>query len=1009
MARIAEAELERIKREVAVAALAERRGVELSRHGADLIGLCPFHDDREPSLVVSPAKNLWHCLGACGAGGSVIDWVMRSEGVSFRHAVEILRVGLDGVSLSTSAPAKRSLVPRLEAPVDRDASEAELLGQVVGYYHERLKVTPAALEYLQGRGLSHPEMVERFALGFADRTLGLRLPGKRTREGEEVRGRLQRLGLFRASGHEHFNGCLTIPIHDEGGKVVSLYGRKVGAHLRPGTPLHLYLPGPHRGVWNLDGFAKTGEVIVCEALLDALTFWCAGFRNVTASYGVHGFTDEHLAAFRRCGIERAILAYDRDEAGDQAASSLAARLSAEGIACYRALFPRGMDANEYAAKMGPPSKSLELVLRQASWLAGPERLRVAVAAAPTSMSTPAKASQPEPPPIPLEEPPATPTPPLAAPVAAEVSEREVRVAFGERRWRVRGLDKNLSFDLLRVNLLVACGEAFHVDTIDLYTAKQRQAFGRQAAEALGAPAEAVEHDLGRLLLELEQLQAARIEGRLAPRPTSPAMSAAERAEALRLLRDPQLVERVLEAFERWGLVGEASNKLVAYLAATSRKLASPIAVVIQSSSAAGKTTLMEAALALVPEEERVSFSAMTGQSLYYMGEHDLAHKVLAIVEEEGAERASYALKLLQSEGKLSIASTGKDPKTGRLVTQEYRVEGPVSILLTTTAVDLDEELLNRCLVLTVDEGREQTRAIHERQRTKRTLAGLLAASERDSLLALHRNAQRLLRSLAVVNPYAPQLTFASDRTRSRRDHEKYLTLIDTIALLHQYQRPVESVSHHGKTIEYVEVELADIELANRLAGEVLGRSLDELPPQTRRFLERLHACVEGACAEGGQKREEYLFSARWAREGLGLSATQVKVHLRRLVELEYVLVHRARRGQGFLYELVYAGEGEGRPFLPGLIDVAALRKDDYDAERSAVRGRWTASERQRSGAGRWPVGVRSVGSRSAEGLARANGHNGFDRFASSEHEGEASQDDTAESYVVEPTEAEALS
>jgi hypothetical protein len=90
MARIAEAEIERLKREVAVERLAAARGVELERHGADLIGRCPFHDDHTPSLVISPQKNLWHCLGACRAGGSAIDWVMKAEGVSFRHAVELL-------------------------------------------------------------------------------------------------------------------------------------------------------------------------------------------------------------------------------------------------------------------------------------------------------------------------------------------------------------------------------------------------------------------------------------------------------------------------------------------------------------------------------------------------------------------------------------------------------------------------------------------------------------------------------------------------------------------------------------------------------------------------------------------------------------------------------------------------------------------------------------------------------------------------------------------------------
>ncbi|MDQ6722352.1 MAG: CHC2 zinc finger domain-containing protein, partial [Candidatus Dormibacteraeota bacterium] len=97
MARIPDEEIARLKDEVSLQRLVEARGIVLRRHGADLLGLCPFHDDHDPSLVISPATNLWHCMGACGAGGSVIDWVMRAEGVSFRHAVELLRDGAPDV------------------------------------------------------------------------------------------------------------------------------------------------------------------------------------------------------------------------------------------------------------------------------------------------------------------------------------------------------------------------------------------------------------------------------------------------------------------------------------------------------------------------------------------------------------------------------------------------------------------------------------------------------------------------------------------------------------------------------------------------------------------------------------------------------------------------------------------------------------------------------------------------------------------------------------------------
>ena len=248
------------------------------------------------------------------------------------------------------------------------------------------------------------------------------------------------------------------------------------------------------------------------------------------------------------------------------------------------------------------------------------------------------------------------------------------------------------------------------------------------------------------------------------------------------------------------------------------------------------------------------------------------------------------------------------------------------MFLTTTATDIDEELMNRCLVLTVDEDREQTRAIHRLQREKRTLQGLVRKEQKQKILDLHRNAQRLLKKLAVVNPYADQLTFLDDRTRTRRDHEKYLTLIDTIALLHQFQRQVKQAHVGGQHIDYIEVTLDDIEAANRLAHEVLGRSLDELPPQTRRVLAALHGWIEGVTLERQLRRADVRFTRSDVRRVTSLSDTQCCIHVERLVALEYVLVHRGTRGQSFEYELLYDGAGgSGAPFVPGLIEVAALR------------------------------------------------------------------------------------
>lgn len=518
------------------------------------------------------------------------------------------------------------------------------------------------------------------------------------------------------------------------------------------------------------------------------------------------------------------------------------------------------------------------------------------------------------------------------------------------------------------------GDALRVDSLDLAVAKARRDFAAEASTELAVSKDLLKRELGRVFLELERVRDERLRAADAPKAAEVAMTDQEREEALSFWRAPRLLDRVLDDFDRCGVVGERVNKLVGFLVAVSRMVDDPLAVLIQSSSAAGKTSLMESVLAMVPAEDRVKYSAMSGQSLFYMSEQDLKHKVLALVEEEGAERASYALKLLQSEGELAIASTGKDPQTGRLVTHEYRVEGPVALVLTTTAIDVDEELQNRCIVLTVDEDREQTRAIHRMQRERRTLEGLLARRARDRVVALHRDAQRLLRPVAVLNPFARRLTFLDDKTRTRRDHEKYLTLIDTIAFLHQHQREVRTAADAGGPVHYIEVALSDIEAANRLAHEALGRSLDELAPQTRRLLVEIERMVADACDRLKLVRRDYRFTQRQVREATGWSATQIKVHLGRLVDLEYVLVHRGGRGQQFVYELAYDGGGEdGRPHLAGLLDVAALAAEGYDSDRSAPSAGWSGRNAGWSGGGPGAVGPKLAGGRGGRTKTNGNG------------------------------------
>ncbi|MBU9823549.1 CHC2 zinc finger domain-containing protein [Rahnella perminowiae] len=957
MARIPAHELNELKRSLSLLALAQSQGHKLKRHSPDSFAcLCPFHAEKTPSCIITPSKGLYHCFG-CGAKGSIIDWQMNTTGQSLREAVAFLKArlaGADSEPSSLTVPAE-PVAPRPKL-ADLDDDGQALLNQVIDFYHQQLLNNPEAMQWLEKRGLNHPELVRHFRLGYAGEhgiggSAGL-LPSTASKEGKALREKLASLGVLReTTKQDHFRGCVVMPVIGwsesanvaHRGRVLQLYGRRTLAdnQLKKGSPKHLYLPSPLAGVWNEEALKASSEIILCEALIDAMTFWCAGFRHVTTAYGCNGFGASHLAALQYHGVKRVLIAYDRDEAGDKGAENVASDLLEAGIEAWRVRFPQGLDANDYALKSGNPEAALGLALQQAAWMgkgSGPgvvfSHETVAESSVnPSSLTVPASVVDV----VPCEQ----------------TAAGELLLRSGPRIWRVRGWQKNTIPEVMKVNVQVRdeTTGGFHVDQLDMYSSRHRQGYISAAAVELGCDVSVIKREAGRVLLMLEQKQDEAQRQQAENAPVSVTVSAEDGAAALELLKSPNLAERVVNDLAACGVVGESTNLLTGYLAAVSRKLDKPLAVLIQSSSAAGKSSLMDAVLGLMPEEERIQYSAMTGQSLYYLGETSLQHKILAIAEEEGVRQAAYALKLLQSDGELKIASTGKNEQSGELVTREYSVKGPVMLMLTTTAIDVDEELLNRCLVLTVNESREQTQAIHALQRHNQTLEGLLAVSEKSYVTRLHQNAQRLLRPLKVVNPFAHQLTFLSDKTRTRRDHMKYLTLIQSIALLHQYLREVKRVQHRGAWLEYIEVEKSDIELANRLAHEVLGRTLDEMPPQTRKLLVLLREMVRDVAERQALKAEEVRFSRRDVRAALSWGDTQLKVHLARLLEMEYLVLYR--RGLTYEYGLLWDGDDNGLAHLCGLLNVGDVNRSGSDAEQSApgrgVVGSQSESEKVASG------------------------------------------------------------
>jgi DNA primase len=888
--------IEGVRRAQDLVAVVESRGVKLVRKGKSYVGLCPFHEDHEPSFVVNPEKQLWHCFGACSgnggkSGGDVFAFVAKADGVTFLEAMK--KLGYEEPPRARGGRLGRGANPAAPASPLSQTGRRHLLASVVGHYHKTFRERPEGQAYLKGRGLADPEMLQAFEVGYVDGSLP-----KTFDAGGEIARALREMGVLTASGRELFSGCVVFPLRlpDEG--IVGLYSRHVE------RDQHLYLPGPRRGVFHWQALKGSDHVVLTESVIDALSLYQAGIRNVSCVYGVQGFSSDHEELLQRFRVQRVTLLLDGDDAGEKATHAIGDRLRNLGLDTAVAHLAGAKDANELLAREGleAAAAAFKRTIVEALPLTVNGTVKEDAAPAPSPAAT-ATGSEP--------------APAMShGPQVSRDADGSVRVAFATRAYRVRGLTA-VGLDRLRVNLRIEGSSRMHLDTLDLYGHRARTALVKELARLFEQPEEDLAREVGSLI---ETLEGVRLEltKDTATAPARITMPERERDEALALLRAPDLLDRVLADFERVGCVGEKTTLLVGYLGTVSRLLDDPLGLIIVSRSGAGKSSVQDALCDVVPDEDLVRYTRLTGQALFYKEEDALVHKVLAIDEEAGAQAAAYSIRNLQSAQVLTVAATRTDPQTGKLRTDEYRVQGPVFIMFTTTSPEaLDYETRNRFVQVGIDESAEQTRQILRRQREAHTLEGVLRRAEAEHLFTRQRNAQRLLRPLKVVNPYAPALTYPDERLQMRREQKKYLTLIDSIALLHQHQREIKRARRGDVEVEYVEVKPEDIALANDLARQVLGRSLDELAHPTRQLLKHLVELSRG--------REARRFTRPEVRQATGWTDWQVRVHLGQLIDLEYVVVAQGRNGQRMTYELLFDGDPEedGR-YLAGLVDVENL-------------------------------------------------------------------------------------
>ena len=367
--------------------------------------------------------------------------------------------------------------------------------------------------------------------------------------------------------------------------------------------------------------------------------------------------------------------------------------------------------------------------------------------------------------------------------------------------------------------------------------------------------------------------------------------------AVKMGTEGDIFQTILDDYEKLGLVGEETNKLMAYLAATSRVMETPLNILVLSSSGAGKSALQDKTLKLMPPESVIRVSAITDKALYY--QKSLKNKLLALEEAAGV-KDSYAIRTLISEGYLAQETVSGNQG------QSLHVEGGCSIFQTTTNPEINPETKSRFFILGVDESREQTRRILELQRQAQTLEGLKTNNEVTGIIGKHHSFQRLLEPFPVVNPYAPELIYEDDRLQARRNQPKFLQLINTIAFLRQMQKPVKR--YEG--IEYIEVDRTDIDMAVKLASELLGISLDDLSIPARNLLQLL------------TEMKQPIFTRAEVMNHTGWCKSRLHAHLTELIEMELVVPQSAKKNSLHTYKLLYNGEGQdGHKFCIGLAPV----------------------------------------------------------------------------------------
>jgi DNA primase len=861
-------EISDIKKRLDIETVLSRYNLEPGKHNQLC---CPFHEDKTPSLTIYPKTNTFHCFG-CGKSGDVIEFIQQKENCN-KHEAILKAQDFIGI------PPIEKPQPKPEEPV-KELPGLAVMSKIAQDTKANFKRTEQAQAYIKNRKLD----ADKLEIGYIGRDFAKGWNKPLQQSG-------LKLGILKQAKENtltpKFTYCVVFFTKNEKGQVTGLYARSIVAKAEAKTGKHFYLNGQHQGIYPAYPKPGTKRLILTECIIDCATL--QGHETIGKDYslialfGVNGFTNEIEEAIKGLSeLEETILFFDGDKAGREAITRIGQRLQAinPGIRISYIDTPEGEDVNSLAIGHEPEIFTHLVNNRKPlSFLSEPGNQEPGTSNQDGAIGTSAH-----------------------CPIGQLNTSNPGKLIYNAQDLRFTiwgGIEKN-NLHRLKVNLLVehkTDSFKYYQDDVNLYSNAQLQRFIKGVAEELETSSTMVKNTIRELSNHLAEYRLKLSEDeQKALQPKTYQMTKDEEREAMSFLKTKGLVRNTLQTIEKTGLVGEQKNGLLLFFLYLSRLMDEPLHAIIFGKSGSGKTYLQTRVSECLPEESLRTITSLTENTLYYSAKGFWAHKVLLIEDLEGVYNAFLPLREFMSKQSITKLTTEKDAK-GNNTQKALVVEGPICVSGATTQESIYEDNANRSFLLTVDESPNHLNEVMQYQR--KLQAGLINEAGQQKAKQVLKNAQRLLRKIRVINPYAPQLEIPGCVFKKLRTNIHYLKLIEIVTFYHQHQREIKTDAN-GKP--YILTTIEDIECANYLVKDTLLRKSDELSGELRNFFESLKNSITS--------KQLQSFYAKEIREAYRMNPMKVNRYLRELESRGFIQHHGGNRKNGFEYQVLSWDEYE---------------------------------------------------------------------------------------------------